>query len=112
MLFITYTPKGKIAAGEGAFRINVSNGAGSVYCMSEPDEDLDKGVQRILMFPMHPAIGQVEWKVAKTIQLAGGTKVTDSITTDDILKLFGDSAVISVEFQLNGQTVAEKTLGE
>ena len=112
MLAITYVAKGKIAAGEGAFRVNVSSSAGSVYCMSELDEDLDKNSQNILLFPIHPVIGQKEWKVSKTIQLAGGTKVTDTITTDDILKLFGDSAVISVEFQLNGKTIVEKTLDE
>ena len=108
-LFIEYTAKGDIAASEGAFKVTVSNGAGSVYCKSELQNDLKKGQQYILPFTMHPVAGQIEWRVGKTIQLAGGTRITDSITTDDILALFGDSAEITVSFQVNGKDVTEVT---
>lgn len=111
MLMVTYVAKGNIAAGEGAFKITISGDIGSVYGMSELDNDLEKNTQHILMYTLKPAIGQIEWKVGETLNL-NGTKVMSSVTTDDILKLFGDFAVISVEFQVDGKTVAEKALGE
>ncbi len=113
MLMIEFTARGDIPAGEGAFRIGVSGEPGEVYCVAPAENELKDGTRHVKMFTMRPLLnGQIEWKTMGTVTLPGGAAVTDKITTNDILALFGDSAVITVAFQVNGETVATKRLGE
>ena len=111
-LSIVYVAKGNVPAGEGSFRISVSGGDGEVYGISEVDKELIPGHQHILMFEMRTSLTGTQrvWQVGKPFLLPDGTQAADTVATEDVLALFGDSASITVEFRIGDKTVAEAKL--